>query len=223
MLSSDSVQLTLPSRSIKALENDMAAIRSEHENQDRVLRAQQAAISNIISSIQDARTLGKQDIDLEEPEVTPVHEGEASVEIDVEMAPPAQEETGEIKEDKTEEETGEIKEDKMEEDQEKESDDDVPLAKQLLNASAHPFIPRGSTTPQLHSNAPTPGPVLTDDAREEGEDDDDDIEMGELAEEPKEKGLGKKKVREEELEEGEASDSSSLSELSAVPSDTEYP
>ena len=43
--------------------------------------------------------------------------------------------------------------------------------------------------------------------------------MGELAEEPKEKALPKKKVR-EELEEGEASDMSS--ELSDVPSDTEY-
>ena len=48
---------------------------------------------------------------------------------------------------------------------------------------------------------------------EEGEE--EDIEMGELAEEPKERAP--KKVRDEELEEGEASDLSS--ELSEPPDD----
>lgn len=184
----------------------MAAIRAEHENQDRVLQAQHAGLGTVIASIQELRTLGKQDIEiLEEQDATAVPEGQVTVEEDVDMEAAVQGETGEIKEDKADA------------DAVKELDDDSPLANKVLNPGARPFVPRSNTsTPQPQSNTPTPALILAEDAREEGED--DDIEMGELAEEPKEKAVGKKKVR-EELEEGEASDMSS--ELSEIPSDVE--
>jgi THO complex subunit 7 len=66
-------------------------------------------------------------------------------------------------------------------------------ASSSLNAAANPFVPRKSLSRSLE----------------------DDIEMGEVAEDPKVKG--KKKARDEELEEGEASDSSSA--LSDPPDD----
>lgn len=188
----------------------MAAIRAEHEDQDHILQAQQVALGGVISSIQDLRTLGKQDIDVaEENNSTPLPEAQNGDGTgDVEMRSPAQEESGEIKEDKEDGEQG------------KDSDDDIPLAKKILNASARSFVPHSSSSNlSAQSNAPTPGAAPPEGAREEGED--DDIEMGELAEEPKEKEkVAKKKVR-EELEEGEASDMSS--ELSELPSDTDSP
>jgi THO complex subunit 7 len=89
-------------------------------------------------------------------------------------------------------ESGEVME---KEDGEDNDDNDAVLlsASDSLNPAAKTFIPRISLSKGS----------------------DDDIEMGELAEDPKVKG--KKKVRDEELEEGEASDSSSA--LSDPPDD----
>ena len=76
-----------------------------------------------------------------------------------------------------------------------------------MNPAAKPFHP----TTQKLSAAPSPAPS----SKQAPE---DDIEMGEVEEHPKNLiAKGKKKVREEELEEGEASDSSS--ELSEPPDD----
>ncbi|TCD63961.1 Biotin/lipoate A/B protein ligase [Steccherinum ochraceum] len=74
------------------------------------------------------------------------------------------------------------------------------------------------STPHLPPGTPIPGPL---ERKEEGEE--EDIEMGELAEEPKSNGNGKKKAKPEpeELEEGEASDLSS--ELSDPPDDYTRP
>jgi THO complex subunit 7 len=76
---------------------------------------------------------------------------------------------------------------------EKEDGEDNEAASHSLNAAAKPFVPSKSLSRGLE----------------------DDIEMGEVAEDPKVKG--KKKARDEELEEGEASDSSSA--LSDPPDD----
>ncbi|KDR83879.1 hypothetical protein GALMADRAFT_133276 [Galerina marginata CBS 339.88] len=56
---------TLPSReelesTIQALENDMAAIRSEHETQDRTIQGQKSALNGIISQLADLRVMGKE-------------------------------------------------------------------------------------------------------------------------------------------------------------------
>ncbi|PSR73437.1 hypothetical protein PHLCEN_2v10729 [Hermanssonia centrifuga] len=198
----------LPSReeleqSIRVLENDMHAIHAEHEDQNRVLHAQQAALGVVISNIQDLRLMGKQDVEVAEASRTssPAPDTQGGEPADVEM------------ETDTREETGEIEDNKEEGSNERDSDDDVPLSKKHLNPSARSFLPHSSSsrlsTPHLEGTPPS-----TRAYREEGED--DDIEMGELAEEPIEK-LIKKKIREEELEEGEASDMSS--ELSEPPDD----
>ncbi len=177
----------------------MHAIHAEHEDQTRVLHAQQTALGVVISNIQDLRLMGKQDVEVPEASRTnsPAPDTQGGEPADVEMETDTREETGEIEDNKEEGENS------------RDSDDDVPLSKKHLNPSAKSFLPHSSSSPQLEG---TPPPTRA--YREEGED--DDIEMGELAEEPIEK-LIKKKIREEELEEGEASDMSS--ELSEPPDD----
>ncbi|THG96367.1 hypothetical protein EW026_g5459 [Hermanssonia centrifuga] len=171
----------LPSReeleqSIRVLENDMHAIHAEHEDQTRVLHAQQTALGVVISNIQDLRLMGKQDVEVPEASRTnsPAPDTQGGEPADVEMETDTREETGEIEDNKEEGENS------------RDSDDDVPLSKKHLNPSAKSFLPHSSSSPQLE------------------------------AEEPIEK-LIKKKIREEELEEGEASDMSS--ELSEPPDD----
>lgn len=186
----------------------MAAIKAEHENQDRVLQAQQSAMDSVITAIQDLRLLGKQDADVgyTSRAGTPAPEGGAGEE-DVDMESRTRAETGEISDGKDEGEVNEVSESSS-------------LSK-ILNPSARPFIPHSSSsrvsTPLLRSNAGTPLPNSSSQIKgeelEEGED--DDIEMGELAEDPEEKVS--KKSQDEELEEGEASDLSS--ELSEPPDD----
>nr|GAT59938.1 THO complex 7 [Mycena chlorophos] len=69
---------SLPSRaelelSINSLENDMATIRIEHENQDRAILAQKAALDQLVESLEALKALGRgieQDITAEE-EVVP--------------------------------------------------------------------------------------------------------------------------------------------------------
>ena len=99
--------------------------------------------------------------------------------------------------------------------------DDEKLSEEpSLNPAAKPFTPSRLSTPtaitsvaqrQLQSkiSSDLSSPLVSSPALVPTKDD-DDIEMGELAEEPGEVKLLKKKVR-EELEEGEASDGSSPS------------
>ena len=126
------------------------------------------------------------------------------------------------------EETGELPEEEKEEGEEDEEppatadkntvdsdEDDVPLAKSLaLNPGARPFVPRSSSSrPSTPRPAPSTSLPSSLSKREDGEE--EDIEMGEVSEEPKN---GKKvKAEPDELEEGEASDFSS--ELSDPPDD----
>jgi hypothetical protein len=123
------------------------------------------------------------------------------------------------------EEGEEAEEGEAEEDQsgqiDGQSSDDVPLSI-ALNPRARAFVPPRNPTPVVqpprltlsHAN-PTgsaPPSIVIHDLSNS----DDDIEMGELAEE-REPLRGKKKLRREDLEEGEASDESS--ELSDPPDD----
>jgi THO complex subunit 7 len=173
-------------RSIDALENDIAAIRSEHENQHRVMQSQKSALDGIISDIGSLRSMGK-DTDVSRA-VTP--------------SPDGQVDSG---------------------DGEDKSSHDIILSSHL-SASAKPFVPPSRiSTPipsvaqrqvqhKLSSSPLVSSPALVAD---KSQIEDDDIEMGELAEEPREKKIKKKERA--DLEEGEASDSSS--ELSDLPDD----
>ncbi|TFY67636.1 hypothetical protein EVJ58_g1474 [Rhodofomes roseus] len=200
---------TLPSRdelqrrTLEALENDMAAIRSEHEHQTHIIQAQKTALDSVIVDLNQLRVLGKQDpADVSRPSTPPPEITAPDEDVDMDGSASV----------RTREESGELKEDNFREmpDNDKESDD-VPLAARLhLNPGARPFVPTRSrtSTPALQSApSPAPPPPSTED---------DDIEMGELAEEPKDL-KARRKPREEELEEGEASDMSS--ELSDPPDD----
>ena len=181
-MNTESLERTrLLDRSIDSVENDIAAILSEHETQARLVQAQKTALDTIISDISSLRLLGK-DPDL--PQV-----------------------------------------DTPREDSQDLPDDEKFTEEPSLNPSAKPFTPSRFSTPsaipsvaqrQLQSKGLSSGvssPLLSSPVPVSTKDD-DDIEMGELAEEPGEVKSPKKKVR-EELEEGEASDGSSP--LSAVP------
>lgn len=147
----------------------MAAIRSEHETQNRTIQGQKTALDGIISELGSLRFMGK-DVDVTSvvpsPRVTPAPDGNAT----------------DVGDDAVETGTASIDAENMEDKEDGEED-------KPLSASA-------------------PGTVA-------GESVEDDIEMGEVEEDPK-NGRGKKKLR-EELEEGEASDTSSA--LSDPPDD----
>lgn len=153
-------QASLTCRTIEFMEDDMAAIRAEHDNQNRTIQGQKAALDGIISDLGSLRFMGK-DRDMTassgpSPRDTPAPDGNGEVVQDaVEMT-----------------EAVEVTE-------EKEDGEEDRVVETLLPAEAA----------------------------------EDDIEMGEV-EEPRSKG---KKKREEELEEGEASDASSA--LSDPPDD----
>ncbi|KAI0650422.1 Tho complex subunit 7-domain-containing protein [Trametes meyenii] len=204
---------TLPSRdeleqSIRALENDMAAIRAEHENQNRILHAQKAALDTVIHDINILRLMGK-DAAEESSSATPAPETQPGedVEMDGTSSVRTREESGELREEAISRAASTAR--KIAEDVH-ESDEDIPLSKALLNPAARSFIPKSRTnTPSLLASGSTP--VAPPKVSEE-----DDIEMGEIGEEPKD-ARGRRKIRLEELEEGEASDESS--ELSEPPDD----
>jgi len=184
---------TLPSReeleqSILSLENDMVAIRSEHDTQNRRIQAQKVALDGVISDLGAVNLMGKDKESNASRQASPMptsaQEGDGSdVMMDNGIGSPA-ENTAHSLEGLGE--SGELEENE---------DSQVMLlsASNSLNAAAKPFVPRKSLSRGLE----------------------DDIEMGEVAEDPKVKG--KKKARDEELEEGEASDSSSA--LSDPPDD----
>ncbi|KAF7352652.1 hypothetical protein MVEN_01230900 [Mycena venus] len=156
---------TLPTReeleqTIQSLENDMAAIRAEHDTQNRLIQGQKAALDAIVGNLEALRFMGKDreaaaSTDLS-PRDTPGPEGagDTAAAAEGETALP----------------------EKME-------------------------VEEGEEETVLESEVPG----------ETGAE--DDIEMGEV-EEPEKSFKGKKK-RDEELEEGEASDASS--ELSEPP------
>lgn len=185
----------------------MAAIRSEHEHQIRIVMSQKAALDSVIVDLNALRSMGKQDpTDLSRPSTPPpdIRAPDEDLDMDGSTSVRTREETGELLEEDSP---------KVLRDNDRESDD-VPLsASTSLNAGARPFVSsRSRTSTPVMQSASSPAPVSSSSAV------DDDIEMGELAEDPKEQKVIKKKPpREEELEEGEASDMSS--ELSEPPDD----
>lgn len=163
-----------PNREIAALENDMAAIRSENEVQEKTIQGHKSALNGIVAELASLRLLGR-----DKDTVSEVPSTRAS------PAPDGAPGTG---------------------------------------IDAH-------TDTSTGANMDTPTPSAREDADEEKlptESDsqnaietlNDDIEMGELEEDPKEKeAAAKKKQVVEELEEGETFDGSS--ELSEPPDDSD--
>ena len=189
-------------RSILALENDMMAISSEHETQERIIRGQKSALDNIVLDLSSLRLMGKDKEStvsrLASPVPTPAAES-TDADEGVQGTPPVDDE-------KHVEgvESGEVAEE--EEGEDVESLDPPPSLKpstSIKDATSHSGTPLSSHR-ETHSRKD-----LTPFNQAE---EDDDIEMGEVAEDPK----PKRKIR-EELEEGEASDSSSA--LSDPPDD----
>ena len=171
-----------PHRSIDSLDNDIAAIFSEHDTQTRLVRQQKTSLDTIINDIGSLRLLGK-DPDTLQSDIP----GEDTQDL---------------------------------------PDDEKFTEESSLNPAAKAFTPSRFSTPipitsvaqrQLQSKAissEVSSPLVSSSPVSAPTKDDDDIEMGELEEEPGEVKSTKKKVR-EELEEGEASDGDSP--LSAVP------
>ncbi|EGO27860.1 hypothetical protein SERLADRAFT_406806 [Serpula lacrymans var. lacrymans S7.9] len=202
---------TLPSReeleqSIQALENDMAAIRTEHETQDRTIRGQKVALDGIVLDLGSLRLMGKDKeaaaSRLASPAATPAPENTDmdDTESGVQGSLGNELESGN--------DGGEVGEVDEKEDGEDKDSVDVPLSA-VLNAKAMFGRSHSSSTTSDSQRR------LRSSAGQNRKDDEDDIEMGEVAEDHK-SGKGKKKFR-EELEEGEASDSSSA--LSDPPED----
>src|SRR6266404_647412 len=199
----------------------MAAIRADQEAQSRHLQSQRASLVSIISDLSSLRLMTK------DTEVDPSHPGTpdldaATSEMEVHRSQPASTAVNEesLKEDGEE---GEAEEGETEEGEKRrgvgQSSDDIPLST-ILNHRSRVFVPsRDSAQPsrltRSHSNITASVPPSTPPHRSQPKSD-DDIEMGELAEEP-EPSRAKRRPRREDLEEGEASDESS--ELSDPPDD----
>jgi THO complex subunit 7 len=198
----------------------MAAIRADQEAQSRHLQSQRASLVSIITDLGSLRIMNKDN------EAEPSHPGTpdpdaATSEADASRSSPAVVAVngGSDREEGEEAEEGETEEgEKRQEDGQ--SSDDVPLFTalntrthiDLLSRNSAPVVQR--LTPQhFHPTGSAPPSIVINDLPSNS---DDDIEMGELAEE-REPLRGKKKLRREELEEGEASDESS--ELSDPPDD----
>lgn len=154
-------------RTIYALENDMAAIRTEHETQNRTIKGQKSALDVIIADLSSLRFMGKE----RETTLIPESRPETPYMDTFEVASAAESSLTSINSGSSEEgEEGGEGGDKI-----------------ILDSDQ-----------------------LTNELTAE----ENDIEMGEVEEEPKDKN--KKKSR-EDLEEGEATDASS--ELSEPPDD----
>jgi THO complex subunit 7 len=204
----------------------MAAIRTDQEAQSRHLQSQRASLVSIISDLGLLRLMTK------DTEAEPSHPGTpdleaATSEADVSRSSPALVAVnGESEREEGEEaEEGEAEEGETAEGQKGQKDgqspDDISIST-TLNPAARVFVPSHKFVPVIepprltisHSNlaGSAPPSIVVHDPPNS----DDDIEMGELAEE-REPLRGKKKMRREELEEGEASDESSV--LSDPPDD----
>jgi len=161
---------TLPSRdelesTITSLENDMTAIRAEHDTQNRTIQGHKTALDTIVADLNTLKFMGK------EPE-TP------SIPQSVRTTPAPDSET--------QPRSGESSLTSINTEEEKE------------RIVIETTISEGET-------------VMSEGMIEE----EDDIEMGEVEEDPRDKS--KKKTQREEMEEGEATDASS--ELSEPPDD----
>lgn len=194
----------------------MAAIRAEHDTQTRLIHSQKSALMSIIGDLGSLRLMGKE---TDTPrETSPVLDLTQS-ETDVGLPPsPTPASTSLVIDPFLDKEEGEEKEEKEEgeEDDDQLSSDDVPLSaldNPAFNRAKSIILSRhGSPAVQALFRAQSSASVLSSGRVHAKALADDDIEMGELAEEPVK--AKQKKVREEELEEGEASDeSSALSEL----------
>lgn len=183
-------------RSILALENDMTAILSEHDTQERIIRGQKSALDSIVLDLSSLRLMGKDKENtsrLASRMPTPAAES-----IDAYDGTPP---------DDDEKHVGGVESGEVAEKEDGEDVESLHVLPSKLNSTpkdvaSHSGTPRSSRREIYSKRDPTPSNPA----------DDDDIEMGEVAEDPK----PKKKFR-EELEEGEASDSSSA--LSDPPSD----
>ncbi|KAG6336524.1 hypothetical protein ID866_2546 [Astraeus odoratus] len=187
-------------QAIVLLENDMTAIRSEHETQERIIQGQKSALDIIVTDLATLRLLGK---DKDASHLgTPIDTPAPDLPDSDERATPS------LKDDGKEEdgiEYGEVQEGR----EDGEEDGSINLLSSKFGAVAPGLASRQSGTPlpsQRDFQSGNSGSRM-----EENE----DIEMGEVAEDPKQLKT-KRKVR-EELEEGEASDSSSA--LSDPPDD----
>ena len=181
----------------------MTAILSEHETQERIIRGQKFALDNIVLDLSSLRLMGKDKEStvsrLASPMPTPAAE---SIDADegTQGTPPVDDE-------KHVEgvESGEVAEKEDGEDVELL---DVPLPLKLTSAIKDAASQSGTPLSRRETHSRKDLPPFS-------QAEDDDIEMGEVAEDPKQI-KPKKKIR-EELEEGEASDSSSA--LSDPPDD----
>jgi THO complex subunit 7 len=194
----------------------MAAIRADQEAQSRHLQTQRASLVSIISDLGSLRLMTKDSEAGPSHSATPDPDAVTS-EADASRSSPAVVTVNE----ESDREEGEAEEvEKHQEDGQ--SSDDVPLSI-ALNSRARITLPsRNSapviepgrhTRPHFNPTGSAPPSIVIHDPPSNS---DDDIEMGELAEE-REPVRGKKKLRREDLEEGEASDESS--ELSDPPDD----
>lgn len=180
---------------IAALENDIAVIREERDQQRRAMQEQRNAFTSVIGNLAALQTTTRERVtdDADEP---PAPSTNAPPTAAPSPAPPP---------------VSAIEADEREEGEADVSSDEAPLSA-TLNPRARQFIPRGElpqSTRVLRSSASaTPAPQPTPPAE------DDDIEMGEVAEPGRSPRNARGKRRLEELEEGEASDLSELSELS---------
>jgi THO complex subunit 7 len=186
----------------------MATIHLEHEAQDKIMFAQNAALHSVVADLSSLRLIGKDEADMDTSRPG---------------TPPDDSATPSQKADTTETGTKEEKEDG------EDSSDEAPFSTTTaasLNPHAKPFSPasanaatrllrlRSTASGASSSAAPSPSPIPFKKLIDE----EDDIEMGEVAEDGEERGVKRaKKVKNEELEEGEATDMSS--ELSELPDD----
>ncbi|KAI0268333.1 Tho complex subunit 7-domain-containing protein [Gloeopeniophorella convolvens] len=207
---------TLPTRteleiSIQSLENDMAAIRADQEAQGRHLQLQKSSLKSIINNIGTLRLMTK-DADME-PSRSSTPDADAAAS---DAAAPSASPIVIVVDEEGEAEEGEDRRVDVQ------SSDDVPLSA-TLNPKAHSFVPSRNSAPVVLTartthptfNSSGSAPPSTTPHYPQSKPD-DDIEMGELAEEP-EPQRTRRKARREDLEEGEASDESS--ELSDPPDD----
>lgn len=161
-----------PGREIAALENDMAAIRTENEVQEKTIQGHKGALDGIVAELASLRLLGR--------------DKDTVSEVPSTRASPAP--------------------------------DGVPG----IGTDAHTDASTGAIldtpTPSAREDADEEKVLAESDSHNAVDALNDDIEMGELEEDPKEKeAAAKKKPVAEELEEGETFDGSS--ELSEPPDD----
>lgn len=205
----------------------MAAIRADQEAQGRHLQSQRTSLISIISDLGSLRPMSK-DSEVEPSQPGTPEPDAVTSEAEVSRSSPAivVANEGSEKEEGEEAEEGEAEEGETEgggkRPEDGQSSDYVPLST-TLNPKAPIFLPSRNSAPVVQTRRITrshfnvagsaPPSITPHDSHSKT---DDDIEMGELAEE-REPLRVKKKLRREELEEGEASDESS--ELSDPPDD----